>query len=213
MTSERSKRRDFLSLIFIAKSISKKLLIKILCFIFNKIKCVTGLLFCKIHGFLFWTKHRGEGWFSGHSTRLPSIWPGFRSCYVRHIWVRDRSLFIAWGQGRRILGGITWFLGVQKGGSVVTENPKAGIAENFGRIESDHPNFAWKMKTRGRGRSWKSSKVIRGDHCSEVTFKGGIAQISPRFAPNRPPPLPPAINNDKSLRPGQFREPTNERAK
>ena len=29
MTSERSKRRDFLSLIFIAKSISKKLLIKI----------------------------------------------------------------------------------------------------------------------------------------------------------------------------------------
>ena len=28
MTSERSKRRDFLSLIFIAKSISKKLLIK-----------------------------------------------------------------------------------------------------------------------------------------------------------------------------------------
>ena len=30
MTSERSKRRDFLSLIFIAKSISKKLLIKII---------------------------------------------------------------------------------------------------------------------------------------------------------------------------------------
>ena len=30
MTSERSKRRDFLSLIFIAKSISKKLLIKFL---------------------------------------------------------------------------------------------------------------------------------------------------------------------------------------
>ena len=33
-------------------------------------KCVTGLLFYKI-------QH------------------GFRSCYVRHIWVRDRSLFIA----------------------------------------------------------------------------------------------------------------------
>ena len=30
MTSERSKRRDLLSLIFISKSISKKLLIKIL---------------------------------------------------------------------------------------------------------------------------------------------------------------------------------------
>ena len=32
MTSERSKRRDFLSLIFIAKSIPKKLLIKIFFF-------------------------------------------------------------------------------------------------------------------------------------------------------------------------------------
>ena len=31
--------------------------------------------------------------------------------------------------------GITWFLGEQKGGSVVTENPKGGIAENFGRIQ------------------------------------------------------------------------------
>ena len=30
------------------------------------------------------------------------------------------------GWGRRILGGITWFLGEQKGGSVITENPKGG---------------------------------------------------------------------------------------
>ena len=37
------------------------------------------------------------------------------------------------GRGR-ILGGITWFLG-KKGGSVVTENPKGGIAKNFGRIQ------------------------------------------------------------------------------
>ena len=36
MTSERSKRRDFLSLIFISKSISKKLLIKILTFNIKK---------------------------------------------------------------------------------------------------------------------------------------------------------------------------------
>ena len=35
MTSERSKRRDFLSLIFIAKSISKKLLIKMVNFSSN----------------------------------------------------------------------------------------------------------------------------------------------------------------------------------
>ena len=33
------------------------------------------------------------------------------------------------------MGGITSFLGQQKGGSVVTENPKGGINENFGRIQ------------------------------------------------------------------------------
>ena len=36
MTSERSKRRDFLSLIFIAKSISKKLLIIIIYYYYYK---------------------------------------------------------------------------------------------------------------------------------------------------------------------------------
>ena len=36
--------------------------------------------------------------------------------------------------------------------------------------------FAWKMKTLGGG-SRKSSKVIRGDHFSEVTFKGGSAKF------------------------------------
>ena len=54
-------------------------------------------------------------------------------------WLKDRSLFIAWvGQGEDFFfggGGITWFLGEQKGGSVVTENPKGGITENFGRIQ------------------------------------------------------------------------------
>ena len=35
----------------------------------------------------------------------------------------------------RILGGITLFLGEQKGGSVVTENPKGEITKNFGRIQ------------------------------------------------------------------------------
>ena len=40
-----------------------------------------------------------------------------------------------------------------KGGSVVTENPKAGIDENFGRIHRGGSlKFAWKMKTwRGGG--------------------------------------------------------------
>ena len=37
-------------------------------------------------------------------------------------------------------------------GSVVTENRKGGIAENFGRIKRGGPlKFSWKMKTWARG--------------------------------------------------------------
>ena len=66
-------------------------------------------------------------------------------------------------------------MGEQNWKSVVTNIPKAGITENFGRIQKGGPlKFAWKMKARGRGGggSRKSSKVIRGDHFSEITFKG-----------------------------------------
>ena len=50
-------------------------------------------------------------------------------------------------------GGITRFLGEQKGGSVVTENSKEGITENFGRIQGGGTiKFAWKMKTLGGDR-------------------------------------------------------------
>ena len=77
------------------------------------------------------------------------------------------------GGGAEDFRGITWFLGEQKGGSVVTENPKEGITENFGRIQrGESLKFAWKIKTWGGWR--KSSKVIRGDHFGEVTVKGGI---------------------------------------
>ena len=50
------------------------------------------------------------------------------------------------GRRRRILGGITWFLGEQKVGSVLTENPKGGIAEDFGTIQrrGRHSNFLCK---------------------------------------------------------------------
>ena len=52
---------------------------------------------------------------------------------------RHRSLFIARG------GGGGGFFGEQKGGSGVTENPKGGIAENFGRIQrEDHSNLLGK---------------------------------------------------------------------
>ena len=59
--------------------------------------------------------------------------------------------------------------------SVVTENPKRGIAKNFGRIQrEDQSNVLGKLR-HGRGdRKLKSSKVIRGDYFSEVTFKGAI---------------------------------------
>ena len=82
----------------------------------------------------------------------------------RGLVIRDRSLFIAfggWGEG--FYERITSFVAEQKGRSVVTEIPKGGIAENFGRIQRGGPLiFAWKMKT-WRG-SRKSSKVMRGDN-------------------------------------------------
>ena len=65
-------------------------------------------------------------------------------------------------------------MGEKKGESVVTENPKGGIAKNFGRIQRGGPlKFAWKMKT-WEGGSQNSSNVIRGHHFSEGTFKGRI---------------------------------------
>ena len=68
-------------------------------------------------------------------------------------------------------------MGEKKGGSVVTENPKGGIAENFGRIQRREPlKFAWKMKTYGGGGGGapKATKIIKGGFFSEVTLKGGI---------------------------------------
>ena len=70
--------------------------------------------------------------------------------------------------GRRILGGggVTWCSGDQKGGSVVTKNPKGGDGWKL-----------WKDLDLGGGRgSRKSSKVIREDPFSEVTM-GGSAKF------------------------------------
>ena len=54
--------------------------------------------------------------------------------------IRDLSLFIA-GGGEDFRGKHLTFRRT-KGGSVVTENPKGGIAENFGRIHrGDHSNL------------------------------------------------------------------------
>ena len=85
------------------------------------------------------------------------------------------------GGGWTILGGITWFLEEQKGGSVVTENPKGGITENLGRIQRETTQICLQTEDmergggRGGGESRKTSKVIGGaDHFSEGRLKGGI---------------------------------------
>ena len=58
--------------------------------------------------------------------------------------LRDRSLFIAAGGEGDFRGGHL-ILEEQKGGSVVTENPRGGIAENFGRIQTvGHSNLLGK---------------------------------------------------------------------
>ena len=88
--------------------------------------------------------------------------------------IRDRSLFIAWGGGGGFWGDYLILL-KQKGGSVVTENPKGGITESFGRIERGTTKICSENEDmKGGGGSRKSSNVIRGDHFSEVTFKGRI---------------------------------------
>ena len=96
------------------------------------------------------------------------------SCKIAEKLQNYRGPVIIYGPGgRRILGGITWFLGEQKGVSVVLENPKGEITENFGRIQGGG-EFAWKWTYGEWGGSRKSSKVIRGDDLSDVSFKGGV---------------------------------------
>ena len=65
-------------------------------------------------------------------------------------------------RGRRILEGITCFLGEQKGGSVVTENPKAGIAENLGRIQSGDPQICLENEDVGGGDRESHQKLLGG---------------------------------------------------
>ena len=76
--------------------------------------------------------------------------------------VPTRSSFFIAGRGGGFFWkgwGITWFLGEQKRGSVVIENPKREITENVGRIKAEGKplKFAWKMKTLGGG----IAKVIK----------------------------------------------------
>ena len=86
------------------------------------------------------------------------------------------TLTVYVGEAEDVRGDHLMF-GRTKGGSVVTENPEGGIAENFGKIRRGPTQICLENEDMvgggGRG-SRKSSKVIRGDHFGEVTFKGGI---------------------------------------
>ena len=73
--------------------------------------------------------------------------------------------------------------------SVVTGNPKGGSLKTLDGVRGGATKFVWKMKTWGGSR--KSSNVIRGVHFSEVTFKGGIGEISPYLGPNPISPISP----------------------
>ena len=93
MTSERSKRRDFLSLIFIAKSISKKLLIDIQ-FI---AKCLISLSLCQsvrlslyispvrssVHLSAVCLSHRLSAYLSFRPSACPSVRPSVRLSVLR----------------------------------------------------------------------------------------------------------------------------------
>ena len=69
-------------------------------------------------------------------------------------------------RGWRTISGNTRFLGEKNWGSVVTENPKGGITENFGRIQrGDHSNLLGKWSHGG------ITKVIK-------SYKGGSLQWS-----------------------------------
>ena len=66
------------------------------------------------------------------------------------------------GRGAEDFRGITWFLGEQKGGSAVTENPKGRITENFGRIQGGPLKFVWKIKSWGGGDRESHQKLLGG---------------------------------------------------
>ena len=66
-----------------------------------------------------------------------------------------------------------------KEGSVVTEDPKGGVTENFGRIRKEATQICLENEDMGGGGgSRKLSNVIREGHFIELTFKwGGAAEF------------------------------------
>ena len=86
--------------------------------------------------------------------------------------VGDRSLFIARGEGAEGFRRNHLIFRRTKGGSVVTENSKGRIAENFGRIQrGDHSNLL------GKGRYGGGGGGAGGDRESHQKVLGGITSV------------------------------------
>ena len=65
--------------------------------------------------------------------------------------IRDQSLFITCRRG------VTWFLGEQKGGSVVTENPKGGLLKTLEGLRGGTTQICLENEDMGEG----IAKVIK----------------------------------------------------
>ena len=77
------------------------------------------------------------------------------------LWSKGPVIIYRRRRGGGILGEGHLILGEQKGGSVVTENPKGGIAENFGRIQTGgHSNLPGKWGHVGRGDRESHQKLL-----------------------------------------------------
>ena len=104
-----------------------------------------------------------------------------------HFALRDRSLFIAGGEGSEDFRGHHFIFRRAKGGISHNWEPQKGDRWKLWKDSEGRPvKFAWKIKTcggGGGGGSRKSSKVIRWDHFSEVTFKWGDRLNFTLFSP------------------------------
>ena len=115
-----------------------------------------------------------------------------RSLY-RHIERTGHYLSPGGGEGGGdggFFGGITWFLWEQKGGSLVTENPKEGITETYGRIQrANHSNLLGKRRHMGGGGGRENHQNLLGGITSVKQHSNG-GSIKFHFAGDKQWPVP-----------------------
>ena len=82
-------------------------------------------------------------------------------------------------RGGEYFGGDHLIFRRKKEGSVVTEDPKGGVTENFGRIQKEATQICLENEDMaGGGGARKLSNVIREGYFIELTFKwGGSAEF------------------------------------